>query len=304
MISMLNGLLLYILTLIIEGFSVGARFMLLLAALSFGLPIAQAILVSAAVALLPVLMSLLVLAGLPSGHLTVRFRLRGRVPNPTERALLAYGFGRLATPAERQPRAMYVLDEEGINAIMAGTTLYVYRDVLRNPYLAAVLAHELGHYHTLDSRLSLSLNTLVIPGAYLFAFALLTLMDLLVSFIIGVLNGIISVTRWYWLVQLLQPPVTLLLIVLPREIIILAMGGFGPRLLHSAWLAHFRGREFSADAYAAQLGQAVPLIKLFRQIDVLHDVSLPWSDEPTHPPTRQRIERLVAYVKGQIKPAR
>ncbi len=296
---MFNGILLYLLTLTIEVFSVGSRFVLLLLACYWWLPLEQAFLWSVAGALLPVLASLLVLAGLPSGFLTVRFRLRGRMPNPTERALLEHGFQRLDTPAKRQPRPMFVLDEDGINAIMAGTTLYVYRDVLCHPYLSAVLAHELGHYHTLDSRLSLALNTLVLPGAYLLAHLLLALLDGVARLIIALLNGFISITGWFGLVGLLQPLVSLLLQRLPRELVILAMGGFGPRLLEGAWLAYFRGREFSADHYAARMGQAVPLIKLFKQIDVPQDVSLPWSDEPTHPPTRQRIERLILFVRQQ-----
>jgi hypothetical protein len=77
----------------------------------------------------------------------------------------------------------------------------------------------------------------------------------------------------------------------PLYIVIFAMGGVGPKLLDFAWGRYFIKREYHADAFAVRLGQGKDNIEAL-SIFTLDDVEIPWSQRKTHPPTRERIERL------------
>ena len=75
-----------------------------------------------------------------------------------------------------------------------------------------------------------------------------------------------------------------------------AGGTLAQQLLSPLWAAHWRAREYAADAGAASLGQAEDLARHLREQVLPFDVPqrrLPW-DTAQHPPTAHRIERLLA----------
>ncbi len=81
---MIGGLLLYLLTLIIEVISLVCRFLLVAALCSLIAGPRVGLFVGVVASLGPLVYSLLVLCGLPSGHMLVRYALRARVANGSE----------------------------------------------------------------------------------------------------------------------------------------------------------------------------------------------------------------------------
>lgn len=73
----------------------------------------------------------------------------------------------LRTGGITPPCFVYAVDQSDLNASVIGHTLYLHRDTYTSPYFLAILAHELGHYHTSDGRLALALHRLTIPGGWL-----------------------------------------------------------------------------------------------------------------------------------------
>jgi Zn-dependent protease with chaperone function len=60
------------------------------------------------------------------------------------------------------------------------------------------------------------------------------------------------------------------------------------------WGGYWRGREYAADDFAKELGQAEDLADFLELHAQVHDAPVPfiWLTEHTHPPTELRIERL------------
>lgn len=246
-----------------------------------------------------ILHSLLVIGGLPSGHLLIRRMLNARRPTPRESAVLDGAFTRILIDTSKRPRHIFVLDKTGPNAAVSGTTLFVWQELMTTyrAFLPAILAHELGHLHNRDGRLLLALRTLVIPGAYTLASVLLMLLQAAQVVLIAVLNIFIRLLALGFLVGMLQRLCHVFLVHIPQYIIIFAMGGLGPKMMALAWERHFIEREFAADAFAARCGQRWSLIDFFRSY-TLDDVALPWSERRTHPPTSERIARLIQAADG------
>ncbi|WP_298407192.1 M48 family metalloprotease [uncultured Chloroflexus sp.] len=111
--------------------------------------------------------SLLAWVGPPGGNRVMRWKVRGRAPTITEQAILAEAFRVLANRGITPPCFVYAVDQPDLNASAIGHTLYLHRDTYTSPYLLAILAHELGHYHTSDGRLALALHRLTFPGGWL-----------------------------------------------------------------------------------------------------------------------------------------
>jgi len=66
-------------------------------------------------------------------------------------------------------------------------------------------------------------------------------------------------------------------------------------LLSPLWAAHWRSREYAADAYAASLGQAEDLARHLADFEQPFDVPQPGLliKAASHPPIALRIERLL-----------
>lgn len=289
----MGGIILYIFTLVLELISVLVRFGVVagLAGLIFG---REAGLIAGAVAgLYPVLYSLAALAGLPSGHLLHRLESRGRELTPDERARLDVALAGPRAQGVPVPRHIFAVDREGLNAFIAGRTMYIYRELFEHAGLAGVVAHELGHHNSLDGRLSAAIFGLTLPGGFLITYMLLGVLQwvaygafmLMLGLFVAVFL-LMGLNVWGFLRSLFGISVTV-----ARFTIIFAVGGVGTALLRSLWRSYFVEREYAADAYAARLGHAHSLIHFFER-EVLSDVSVPWYTQPTHPPTTRRIAAL------------
>jgi hypothetical protein len=61
---------------------------------------------------------------------------------------------------KRLPRWLYVLDRHELNAAVVGDVIIINRTVFDSEYLAAVIAHELGHLNSMDVHVSCAANRL------------------------------------------------------------------------------------------------------------------------------------------------
>jgi Zn-dependent protease with chaperone function len=301
--SAAGGIVLYAVTLALETISVVVRFAIVAGLSSLLLGREAAIALGAVAALYPVAYSLAALAGVPRGHLLLRLEVGGRRLTPAEQEALDAA---LAVPRARGvpiPRHIFAVDRDGLNAFVAGRTLYIYRDLFAHWGLPGVLAHELGHYNSLDGRLSGAIFGLTLPGGFLITYALLGVLQwvayTVVMMLIGLVVIIFMVARinvWGMLRTVFGICVTL-----TRFLIIFAVGGVGTVLLSSLWRSYYVNREYDADAYAGRLGYADQLIAFFEH-EVLTDIAVPWYTQPTHPPTVRRVEalRTVAACNPQL----
>lgn len=289
----MGGIILYIVTLALETISVLMRFAVVssLVGIFTGRPTGLVIGIIAGLA--PLVYSILVLAGIPSGHLLVRQSLGARQPGAEEQAQIERILDRVRARNLPVPRRIFTVDADGLNSAISGRTLYVYRDLYKSRFLPAVIAHELGHFNSMDGRLLLAIRGLTIPGGFLIAYVLLSLLRWVAYAISMILIGMIYIVFALFRLRLGSATSALfnLSYTLLRMVIIFAVGGIGPALLGSIWSQYFLEREFAADAYAAKLGYADDLMEFF-ETEVLSDVEIPWYRQPTHPPTRRRIDAL------------
>jgi Zn-dependent protease with chaperone function len=102
---------------------------------------------------------------LPLGGWLWRAQLGGRAPSGRERLLYEDALQALtqADPDLRAPRRWFVIDEPHMNAAAYADTLMLTRGLLESGYLEAVLAHELGHLNSSDTRLTAALHRLTTP---------------------------------------------------------------------------------------------------------------------------------------------
>jgi Zn-dependent protease with chaperone function len=112
----------------------------------------------------PLVISLLTLV-LPLGGWLFEQQSGGRRPSERERIAFGYAFNQLTDvdPALRPPHRWFVTDTDESNACVYADTLMVTRGMLDNPFFAAVLAHELGHLNSSDSRLTAALYRITTP---------------------------------------------------------------------------------------------------------------------------------------------
>jgi Zn-dependent protease with chaperone function len=190
----------------------------------------------------------------------------------------------------RLPSLWFVVDEPQPDAAVCGDTLMLSRGLLENEYLPAVLAHELGHLATSDGKLTAAINRLIINPlpktrkkkerqgnvVVLAGERLLLAVTLL------------GATLW-----------------LARFVVRFARGGLGLRFLAPTWGSYWREREYTADQYAATLGQADELADFLEVHALMHDHPIPfiWLTEHTHPPTELRIDRLRKSSHAQVPQA-
>lgn len=302
----MRGLVLYAVTLLMESASVLVRFVLvsLLALLLFDQPLA--LVIGGIAAFGPIIGSFAVLAGMPSGHLFVRHNLGARAMTSAEQTRLEQVLAPLRAQGIAVPRYIYTVPESGLNAAVSGRTLYIFHELFQSRFLPSVVAHELGHYNSLDGRLLLALRSLTIPGGFLIVYVLLQLLHWLAYVLALALSGLLLIVFFFLRIRIAPAVAAVFHIVLLalRLVIIFAVGGVGPALLGSFWRSHFVDREFAADAYAVRLGYGKDLVDFFGR-HALQDVTIPWYEHPTHPPADQRInriERVMATPPGTPPP--
>jgi Zn-dependent protease with chaperone function len=277
------GLALYLLTLSIEALlGAGTRWLLVyLGAATVGaiVPLglsAEALAWIAAAA--PLAYSALALA-LPGRGRLWRRRHGARRPSPKEQRSLAEAFGLLQSVVPNLPEPhVYVLDDPLPTAATRGGSLIVSRGLLDSDSLVAVLAHELGHLHSLDARLTEALARLVLWTDPLAPPEPPGLPELH---------------------QRSEPdPHGGLLWAAIRHLFNLAGGGTAERVLAPLWAPYWRAAEYRADAYAATLGMgedlAIHLADFHQPFDAPRSGLL--FKAALHPPVAHRIERLHEFA--------
>ncbi|WP_322493737.1 M48 family metalloprotease [Chloroflexus sp.] len=232
----------------------------------------------------------------PEGNRMMRWKVRGRIPTITEQAILDEAFRALTNRGITQPCFIYTVDQPDLNATVIGHTPYLHRDLYASPHLVAVIAHEMGHYHSSDGRLALALHRLTIPGGWLvvsFTMRLIGLIGSLLNPIVRLLSALsyivlrIEVTVPARLSQFIQRIILWMFIAL--------VGGIGIIATVPLWRSYIHQRELAADRHAAQHGFACSLTLFLRQAQ-LDEMNLPWNEVSFHPPVEERLAALQPYL--------
>ncbi len=215
-------------------------------------------------------------------------RSGGREPSARERLAYHDAIEQLQSKSQQPlplPRGWFVIDAPLPDAAVCGETLMLSRGLLESEHLPAVIAHELGHLATPDGRITAALNRLVIAKPQHTATELLLAQqeqhnhrdqERPSTFDDETIHTFLQVARFtLWL-------------------ILFARGGLGLRLTRPVWGHYWRAREYTADTYAARLGQAEELADFLEAHALIHDHPIPyiWLTEHTHPPTELRIDKL------------
>jgi len=206
---------------------------------------------------------------------------------PSEREQLAYQDAIELLQAHsdaplRLPSRWFVLDTPQPDAAVCGNTLMLSRGLLETDHVPPVLAHELGHLASTDGKLTAALNRLVIhppPPSTPEEQEQQQRSEVTVISTDSVILTILGIRALFWII---------------RKTISLAKGGLGLRLTAPFWGSYWREREYQADHYAAQLGQADELADFLEIHALIHDHPVPfiWLTQHTHPPTELRINKL------------
>ncbi|NNJ11499.1 M48 family metalloprotease [Chloroflexales bacterium ZM16-3] len=287
------GIVLYIVTLLLEAISVAIRFGIVSGLVSLFAGGTAGIVAGVIAGFGPIIYSLLVVAGIPSGHILVRRNLGGRPLSKTEQGQLDVAVAQIRARGVHFPKHVFAIDDEGLNAAISGRTMYIYRQLFASRYLTGVVAHELGHFNSMDGRLLLGIRALTIPGGFFIAYLLIGLLRWVAYGVSTVMIAFLVVVFAFLRINLsgLASPLFGISLQITRMLIIFAVGGVGPALLGSIWRSYFIEREFAADAFAGQLGYAYDLLDFF-ETEVLNDMVIPWYEQPTHPTTTRRVASL------------
>jgi Zn-dependent protease with chaperone function len=216
-------------------------------------------------ALAPVLWSLVAL-GLPGRCWVWRRRVGARRPAVHEVSVIEMALEALGEDPSVM-RRIWIVDDSLPTAATRGGLVVLSRGLLGQPGLRPVLAHEFGHLHSVDGRLTDALERFGLWGD-----ALRMPDDDPVG------DGIAVALVWLALR------------------ILVAAAGARPmaRALRPLWAMHWRGREYRADAYAASLGQASGLIdhlEGYAQVLDRPQAGFLLGDFE-HPPVALRVSRL------------
>jgi Zn-dependent protease with chaperone function len=209
-------------------------------------------------------------------------RLGARRPSTAEAEALADAMALLRSvdPGLPDPAAWLVLDDPLPSAAVRGTTVVLSRGLLESESLAAILAHELGHADSLDGRLTEALERLALWE--------------------DPLAPARPERGGEGRAEFDQDPRGGLLWGCARWALRLAGGSFAQGLLSPLWAAHWRAREYAADAYAANLGQTEDLARHLADFELPFDAPRPGLlfKAANHPPVALRVERLQASHEG------
>jgi Zn-dependent protease with chaperone function len=238
------------------------------------------------VTLWPILASLSTLV-FPGGFLLTRFALGARITSRREWEMIRAALDPILAQAPQAtigPTGVFVIDAVTLEAYVVGTTLYLTRELIRNPDLGAVIAHELGHINSPDGRLVLALRRLVSPIVYYFA----------------ELIGQATPTAFKIGLAIETPVgyVAVILMLIFSFFVQLAGGGLGLLLLSPFWTWYWREREYKADLFASQCGVASSLAEFLEKNYQFADSSVPYFLS-THPYTELRIDKLLGYAEGE-----
>lgn len=249
--------------------------------------------------MLPVYASMLaMLTPIGTGWL-FKARAGGREPSSRERLAFNDAIDLLQSHSHKRlplPASWFVIDTVDANAAVCGNTLMVSRGLLESDYLPAVLAHELGHLDSPDGRLTEALNRLVIYQPRMQQARVEQ-------------TGAEQVLNQH-VTDIMIQPLSLGLMLLKGLLwlfiraVRFSNGGFGLWLTKGLWGAYWREREYDADRYAANLGQAGELADFLETHALIHDHPVPfiWFTEHTHPPSELRIDKLRAITDRASTP--
>jgi Zn-dependent protease with chaperone function len=218
-----------------------------------------------------------------------RTRAGGRDPSTRERAVYEDAIELLQAHASAllvRPASWFVLDTPQPDAGVCGNSLMLSRGLLESEDLPAVLAHELGHLATPDGRLTAALNRLVIFSSSLHPAEEEHQRREPREDEVRPREPRDDLDRsWFAILDVAR--------VLAKAACC-ARGGLGLRIAGPILARYWRQREYAADQYAANLGQADELADFLEIHSLIHDHPVPfiWLTEHTHPPTELRIDRL------------
>lgn len=191
-----------------------------------------------------------------------------------DRLLTALELLRAHLPRLNDKVRYYVLDDPLPGAGVRGRALILTRGLIESESLAPVVAHELGHIHSFDGRLTEALQRLAVwpdplgPSKH---------------------HGAPRPSDEFSREPERSLPWSCL-----RLLLRLAGGGVAEQVLSPLWSAYWRTREYAADAYAASLGQAEDLARHLEDFEQPFDAPRPGLifNAAAHPPIALRIERL------------
>jgi Zn-dependent protease with chaperone function len=287
-----SALALFVVTVIAEAPVIIARVVLTLAVLLLVLLVKGEPLGGAGglaeIALLPTGWSVLALMTPFGGGWWWAQNMGGRDPSQREQAAYQDAIEHLQAQSSgplRLPGFWFVLDEPLPDAAVCGNTLMLSRGLLESEYLPAVLAHELGHLHSSDGKLTAAINRLIVNPLPRTREEQSGQHDLVVASGDRLLLTVTVFGAALWVLRLL---------------VRFAQGGLGLRIMAPGWGSYWREREYTADQHAAGLGQAEELADFLETHALIHDHPVPfiWLTEHTHPPTELRIDRLRATTQA------
>jgi Zn-dependent protease with chaperone function len=181
------------------------------------------------------------------------------------------------------PSKWLVIDAPVPDAYTIGSTVYLARAAIEDSHLAGIMAHELGHIAHQDGDVVLALRRFIIPLAYFVgidrqpmpAGAVLTRGS---NIQLDVIRN--DDEKTFYRFKALQIKLGLAF----------WCGGLGMFFLGRQWARFWRARDFLADDYAVQLGQAdslMGILKTYRHVDMAQPFLL-----TNRPYTAERLDRL------------
>jgi hypothetical protein len=299
-----SGLLLYFLTLLLEAPVICLRWLLVAIVATImsalGGPTISANLLLL-IALVPTLWSMFALINPVGSGWWWRNHLGGREPSQRERMAYEDAVELLQAHSPEKPLPLpanwFVLDLNEPDTGAVGNSLLLTRGLLEMS-IAKVLAHELEHLGSLDGRITLGLNRLIIfppkktkeeeqarrqppPRS-----------DVHIDADDPVIWAILALRVFLWILG---------------KAIRFAKGGLGLWVSTPLWGRYWRGREYAADAYAASLGQADELADFLEVHVLMYDRPIPYMyfTGTDHDFTELRIDKLRNYHYEQplLEPA-
>ncbi len=285
-----RGLVLYALTVVLEVPVIAVRWVLVVIVGTIISVIGPTISgnVLLLIALAPTLWSIFALISPVGSGWWWRQHLGGREPSQREQLAYQDAVEYLQAHSPEQPLPLpsswFVLDLNEPDTGVVGNALMLSRGLLEMS-VAAALGHELWHLGSLDGRITLGLNRLIIRPPKK------TTEDeqqqqqgssVLVVARDPVILAILAVRAFLWIAG---------------KAIRFAKGGLGLWLTTPLWGRYWREREYDADHYAATLGQADELADFLQVHALLYDRPIPFMGltDTDHDFTELRIDKLRNY---------
>lgn len=285
----LGGLLLYFLTLVLEVPVIALRVVFVnFMGHVFAPAVSGNVLLLIGVA--PTLWSMFALINPVGSGWWLRQQTGGREPSQRERLAYEDAVELLQAHSPEEPlplpKGWFVLDRNEPDAGVCGNSLMLSRGLMEMS-IAKVLSHELNHLASLDGRITLALNRLILQlpkktteeqqeqPQQQRSGVLVLAKD-------PVLLAILALRVFVWII---------------RKLVRFAKGGLGLWLATPIWGLYWRGREYAADHYAATLGQADELADFLEVHALLYDRPIPymWLTDTDHDFTELRIDKLRNY---------